>query len=53
MDLNHDITYSGFYETVDTKGGITIPVIELCLYYISKCMRNRIFRKINFQTVSI
>ncbi|CAH0549108.1 unnamed protein product [Brassicogethes aeneus] len=25
LDLNEDITYRGFYETVTTKGGITIP----------------------------
>nr|WJM99465.1 SID1 transmembrane family member 1-like protein [Ips calligraphus] len=25
LDMNEDITYRGFYETVTTKGGITIP----------------------------
>ncbi|KAK9876017.1 hypothetical protein WA026_011133 [Henosepilachna vigintioctopunctata] len=25
LDLNQDITYRGFYETVNTRGGITIP----------------------------
>lgn len=47
MDLNHDITYSGFYETVDIKGGITIPVSVTLLLH-SSCESKLHFQKDKF-----
>lgn len=35
FDLNQDITFRGFYETVDTRGGITIPKFKFPLgFYV-------------------
>lgn len=35
LDLNQDITFRGFYETVNTKGGITIPKFKFPLgFYV-------------------
>ncbi|KAL3270826.1 hypothetical protein HHI36_021345 [Cryptolaemus montrouzieri] len=35
LDLNQDITYRGFYETVNTRGGITIPKFKFPLgFYV-------------------